>query len=210
MPGRQLVDGVRTLAAAQDQDRLGAGGVAAGEGGGALDQGAAHGVAGEADLAARERGRGLVERHEHPAREAAQDPVGETGHAVLLLDGRRVARQRRRQDQRPRGVAARPPARRRGGTAARSGASRGRRAADGRARARSPPRPMRLSPLTLISSSGKPAFGTRRVSRPRSVPTKIASPPAGGDRLGDGDPGIEVAARSAARDQDPQRLGRRS
>ena len=53
----ELVDGVRALAAAQNQDRPPAHGVRPANGGRAFDQRAAHRIAGEADLAAGERPR---------------------------------------------------------------------------------------------------------------------------------------------------------
>ncbi len=160
-----------------------------------------------ADLAARERGRGLVERDEHAAREAAQDPVGEARHAVLLLDRRRVARQRGGEHERPRGVAA--DAEHDVGPQAAQDAPRveeGARAGAA-ARAASPREPHALEPAHLDQLERETGLRHQAASRgPRAVPTKSTSPPGRGDRLGDGDPGIEMAAGSAARDEDAQRL----
>ena len=119
---------------------------------------------------AKRRGR-VVERDEHAPHQPPQHAVGEARDAVLLLDRRRVAAQRGRQHQRPRRVAAH--AQHDVGPVAPQDAraTRGTRPAAAPARAACRRRPMRLSPLTVTSSSGKPAAGTSLVSRPRAVPT---------------------------------------
>ena len=126
----------------------------------------------------------------------------EAGKRVRLVDDRRDAAQRRRDEHRAGRVAAdaeddvravladeaATPARSRAGGAA-------------TLRIRSSP-PFPFSPPTEMNSSGKPAFGTIVFSRPRSVPTKTTLRDAiARDVLArDGDGGIDVPSRPAARD----------
>ena len=51
---------------------------------------------------------GLLERHRHTAHPRRQQPVGQTGVVVLLVDQARDAQHHRRQDQGPGGIAADP------------------------------------------------------------------------------------------------------
>ena len=123
------------------------------------------------------RGR-LVEGDEHAPHEPSQHAVGEPGQAVLLLDRRRVAEQRRREHQRPRGVAAH--AQHDVGPVAPQDARATRRTRP--AGAPSPrSRPPQAHALEAAHRRSAPA-GSRPpapacVSRPRAVPTNTASPP---------------------------------
>jgi len=79
---------------------------AADAGSDAVEEGTPHGIPDATDLAAREPCGRIVERDEHAPHQLPEHAVREPGLAVLLLDRRRVTEQRGGEDQRPRRVAA--------------------------------------------------------------------------------------------------------
>ena len=133
--------------------------------------------------------------------EAREDAIRETGKRVRFVNERRNAAQLRGEQHRPRGVAADAEDDVRAMAADESATPERNRAAGGRGSSIESPTPLPFSPPTEMNSSGKPAFGTIVFSRPRSVPTKTTRRVASRAiaLLRDGDGGIDVSPRPAAR-----------
>ena len=121
------------------------------------------------------------ERHRRRPDERREQPVGQSGHGVLLEQHRRHAAQRGHQHDRPRAVAADADHQVRTARATRRRhASTRPRAAAATPRAPAPAIDLPLRPPLRIRSSANPSRGTTRASMPCAVPANeicVSGPP---------------------------------